>query len=91
MKLKKWEPHLFLLPSYIVLIVFMGYPLVNCVRLSFLNYQLTRPNAISFAGFGNYTRIFAEPIFKMVLANTAKYVIFSVGFQFLLGFILDTF
>ena len=88
MKMKKWEPHLFLLPSYIVLIVFMGYPLVNCVRLSFMNYQLTRPNAMGFAGFGNYVKIFNEPIFGMILGNTIKYVVCAVLLQFLLGFTL---
>ena len=88
MKMKKWEPHLFLLPSYIVLIVFMGYPLVNCVRLSFMNYQLTRPNAMGFSGLANYAKIFNEPIFGMILSNTIKYVALSVLFQFLLGFTL---
>ena len=89
MKMRKWEPHLFLLPSYIVLIVFMGYPLVNCVRLSFLNYQLTRPSEMGvFIGFGNYVKVFGDSVFRMALGNTVKYVVFSVGFQFLLGFIL---
>jgi multiple sugar transport system permease protein len=88
MKLRKLEPHLFLLPSYIVLIAFMGYPLVNCVRISFLHYQLTRPNDIAFAAFANYAKIFAQPEFPMILGNTVKYVALSVALQFALGFML---
>jgi multiple sugar transport system permease protein len=88
MKLRKLEPHLFLLPSYIVLILFMGYPLVNCIRISFLDYKLTRPNDIEFAAFANYFKIFSQPEFSMILANTVKYVVASVLLQFVLGFVL---
>ena len=40
--LKKLEPHLFMTPGYLILLVFMGYPLLNCIRLAFSNYKVTR-------------------------------------------------
>lgn len=77
-----------MLPSYIVLALFMGYPLINCVRLAFSNYKLTQLDHISFAGLSNFRRVFTDPEIKMIAANTVKFVAITLILQLLLGFIL---
>lgn len=85
---RKLEPHVFMLPSYIVLFGFMGYPLINCIRLAFLNYKITKLDDVSFAGLNNFKEIFADPDLLMILGNTLKFVVITVALQFILGLIL---
>lgn len=90
MALKKryFEPHAFMFPSYLVLFGFMGYPLINCIRLAFTNYKITRLSDVSFAGLNNFKDIFADPDLWMILGNSVKFVFFTVLLQFVLGLIL---
>ena len=85
---KKLEPHLFMLPAYIVLLTCMGYPLINTLRLAFSNYKLTAKNKISFAGFDNFSKIFNDPQIGMIAMNTLKFVVITLLLQLTLGFIL---
>lgn len=85
---KKLEPHVFMTPSYIVLLIFMGYPLLNCIRLAFSNYKVTQLDNVTFAGFDNFKRIFADPKIGMIALNTLKFVIITLILQLVLGFIL---
>lgn len=87
-KRKKLEPHIFMIPSYIILLVFLGYPLLNCLRLAFSNYKITQPDDISFAGFGNFIKIFQDPEIVMISLNTLKFVAITLSLQLILGFIL---
>lgn len=75
-------------PSYIVLLIFMGYPLLNCIRLAFSNYKVTQLDNVTFAGFDNFKRIFADPKIGMIALNTLKFVIITLILQLVLGFIL---
>lgn len=85
---RKLEPHLFMIPSYLVLLVFMGYPLLNCIRLAFSNYKITQLDNVTFAGLENFKRIFADSQIGMIAANTIKFVIITLLCQLVLGFIL---
>lgn len=85
---RKLEPHLFMIPSYLVLLAFMGYPLINCIRLAFSNYKITQLDNVTFAGLGNFKRIFADPQIGMIAANTIKFVLITLLCQLVLGFIL---
>lgn len=87
-KRKKLEPHIFMIPSYLILLVFLGYPLLNCLRLAFSNYKITQPNNISFAGFGNFIKIFQDPEIVMISFNTIKFVVITLCLQLVLGFVL---
>ena len=86
--IKRLEPHIFLLPSYIIMIFLMGYPLLNCIRLAFTNYRVTQMDNVSFAGLSNFKRIFEDRVIGMITTNTLKFVFFSVLFQLILGLIL---
>ncbi|MCI5993339.1 MAG: sugar ABC transporter permease [Clostridiales bacterium] len=85
---KTLEPHAFMTPSYIVLALFMGYPLLNCIRLAFSNYKLTQLNNVTFAGLDNFIRIFQDRDIVMIALNTVKFVAITLILQLILGFIL---
>lgn len=87
-KNKKLEPHIFMTPSYLILLVFLGYPLLNCIRLAFSNYKITQLNNVTFAGFDNFLKIFQDKEIAMISLNTFKFVIFTLALQLVLGFIL---
>ena len=82
------KPYLLLLPALLLVIGFMGYPLLYSIRVSFLNYNLMTPNDIKFIGFDNYKKLFADSEVKYVLLNSIKWVVIVVLSQFILGFIL---
>lgn len=85
---KQLEPHVFMSPSYIVILIFMGYPLINCVRLAFSNYKVTQLDNVTFAGFANFKRIFTDPQIGMIALNTVLFVVVTLLCQLVLGFIL---
>ena len=88
-KLKKqMEPHFFMTPSYIVILIFMGYPLLNCIRLAFSNYKVTELDNITFAGLANFKRIFTDPQIGMIAMNTVLFVVVTLLCQLVFGFIL---
>lgn len=87
-KQKVFEPHIFMTPSYIVLIIFMGYPLLNCFRLAFSNYKITNLDNVTFAGLGNFIEIFKTQEIQMITWNTVKFVIITLVCQLVLGMIL---
>ncbi|MHB8063805.1 MAG: carbohydrate ABC transporter permease [Ruminiclostridium sp.] len=86
--LSKAEPYLLLFPALFFIIAFMGYPLVESIKISFSNYNLTQPNDIYFNGLTNYIKLFEDKELKKVLWNTLMWVFYVVGAQFILGFAL---
>ena len=85
---KTLEPYLFMAPSYIVLALFMGYPLVNCVRLAFSNYKLTALDSVTFAGWNNFRRIFQDSELGSIAFNTLKFVLITLALQLFFGMAL---
>lgn len=73
----KTAPYLFLLPAFIVLIIFFFIPFFQTIFLSFQNYSsnIYNPN---FSGFENYIQILHNPIFYKVMWNTIIYLIVAV-------------
>ena len=56
---KNWDWCFYLLPALVVYTLFMAYPLLNSLRLSFFTgsgFELSR-----FIGFDNYIRLFKDP------------------------------
>lgn len=85
---KGWEPYLLLAPALLLVVGLMGYPMVESLRISFLNYNLTTPGDIWFIGFGNYAKVFTDPEIPKILLNSVKWVFSVVLTQFFIGFVL---
>ena len=76
LKLKKNLPGYFLMaPAVIAVLALSVYPLFRGIYLSFLNYNLVRPNDPAFntlAGLQNYINIFKDKVFLQSIGNTVK-------------------
>ncbi len=84
------EPAAFLTPFFIGLLIFVAYPFINVIILSFKeNYNVITSE---FTGFGlnNYAQILADPNFHNGLRNTGLYVIFVVPIATLLSLMIAT-
>jgi len=86
-KSEKWLPYIFLLPTLIVLLSLVIYPLFFSLRISFSNFSLgmTLEN-ISFVGFKNFAHLFKDSYFLNGLKLTVFYIIGTSFTAFILGF-----
>jgi ABC-type sugar transport system permease subunit len=88
---KRWQnPRsglLFLLPSAVILVVFVGYPIVQSAWMSLHDWsylQSTQP----FVGFQNYIDLTKDPRFWNALGNTAVFSVVTVPLQIVIGMLL---
>jgi multiple sugar transport system permease protein len=82
---KHWADYLYVLPSLLVMLLVIGYPLVYTVWLSF-HATPPRTGDWVFNGVANYQQILSDPRFWRTTANTFYWTIGSTLFAFLLGF-----
>ena len=83
----KWEPYLWLLPSLILMGIFLVYPIMIVFKLSFS--EISRSGVVGgFNGLKNYITAVTAPEFGSVMVNTAIWVVSVVGISTLLGFIV---
>lgn len=68
--------YLFVSPWLIGYILFIAFPVVYSLVISF--YRYTLPFTINFIGFSNYKKIFYDPLFHIALYNTAYYTLLAV-------------
>jgi len=81
---------LFVLPAFIYMLVFVGYPIIRNIILSFQDVtaaNLVRGDKI-FVGFSNYIEIFKDAVFRKSLANTLVFTVGCLVIQFIIGFAL---
>jgi len=76
-----------IMPSALVLMGTIGYPLISAVRLSFQRYLLTDPAGQGFIGFLNFQRLlFEDRTFWISFLRTMQYSLGVVSLSFLAGF-----
>jgi multiple sugar transport system permease protein len=76
------------LPSIIVILALVGYPILNSVWLSLHRYNLKRPRIFAFVGLQNYADIASSPEFASALWVTAIFTLFAVMIIVLLGLVV---
>jgi multiple sugar transport system permease protein len=76
--IKKQIPgYFFVLPGFLFIFIYMIYPLLNSLYLSFTAYNFAFDDKPVFIGFGNYIKMFSDSYFIDALRNT---MVFSVMF-----------
>jgi multiple sugar transport system permease protein len=90
---RQWAAWGFIAPVVVYLVLFYAYPLYRNVDLSIRSYTVTSfvSGNAPYAGFANYTKVFANPTFAPALLNTAIFVFVSIAFQFAIGLALAVF
>ncbi len=84
---QKIEPYIWILPSVILMAVFIIVPIFFVFRMSLS--EISKAGLIKgFAGLGNFQKVMKGSTFGIVLKNTIVWTIAVVGLSTLLGFIL---
>ena len=84
---RKVEPYIWILPSIILMAVFILIPIIFVFRMALSD--VSKAGIIrGFAGFENFIKVMKNPAFNMVLKNTIVWTIAVVVLSTLLGFIL---
>ena len=85
--LNKAEPYLWILPSVLLMAVFIVIPIGFVFRMSFS--QITKSGIIKgFIGFTNFSKVLKSAKFALVLKNTVVWTVAVVVLSTVLGFIL---
>ena len=74
---------LFILPALIGFLVFMVWPTLRGIYLSFTKFNLLTPP--KFNGLDNYVRMVQDPVFWNALKVTIYYVVVNIGVQTVLA------
>ena len=82
------RPYLFLLPAVAVLAIFMFYPLIYTIYLSFFDWNMVKP-VKEFVGLANYINMFHDPNIKKILLNTFLYIFLLLLFNFVAPYIFS--
>ncbi len=81
----------YLLPTLLILGIFFVWPIVLSFYYSMTDMTLSGSKSVNFnfVGFDNFTRLFADPLFRTSFVNTLIFLIFSaiIG-QLVFGFII---
>ena len=74
--LKKVEPYLYLIPCLLGFLIFMFYPFIKTI---FLSFNITNANgeAVEFVGFDNFKELFLSPDFISSIVVTFKFVLIT--------------
>lgn len=78
--------YLFILPTYIGFIIFILYPLIESMRISFQEFSLLRGS--TYVGLDNYVQMFADARLRISYINTIIFTLFAVFFNAGIGLIL---
>src|SRR3954471_2695431 len=77
-----------LAPMLLVLVLVVGYPLLDSFWLSLHRANLANPEqGQPFIWLGNYIRAFTQPDFWAAIGRTLYFTIVSVGLELLLGLV----
>ena len=83
----KWEPYVWLLPSILLMAIFVVFPIAIVFRIAFS--EVSRAGIIGgFTGFDNFVQAIQNPVFPTVMGNTIIWVLSVVGLSTLLGFVI---
>lgn len=85
---EKLTPHLLILPSILAFALFMFWPLIRTVYLSFFSWNMVKPTK-TFVGLSNYIEIFNDPLTYKIMGNTFLYIIILLLINFVAPYILS--
>ncbi len=83
---RNWLGFWFMLPAMLFLLLFLAYPLVLGIYMSFTDIRLGRPG--EFIGFENYIWLWDDPVFWLSVFNTVLYTVVASIFKFAIGLYL---
>ncbi|MEN6594062.1 MAG: sugar ABC transporter permease [Clostridiaceae bacterium] len=86
MRKRKIAGYLYTIPSLIIFIGFVVYPLIFGLKTSLYDWDwVAGTDKISFIGLANYLQVFQDSYFWNALGNTLTFALLSLLLEFLLG------
>ena len=83
----KWEPYVWLLPSIVLMGVFVMFPIAIVFKIAFS--EVSRTGVVGgFNGIRNFVDAVSAPVFPTVVRNTVVWVVSVVGLSTLIGFVI---
>ena len=86
MKNNKLLPYVLVSPYIIHLLVFVAFPAVFSLYLTFNKWNIISP--MEFIGFGNFMRVFQDGLFFTAIYNTLKFLIVHIPLQIIVALLL---
>lgn len=85
---RNWGRYWFVAPALLFMLVTMVYPIIDNVRMSIydVNVSTFLSNTAPFVGLDNYIRVITDPAFQKAAVTTVIFTIGSLFFQFVIGF-----
>ncbi|GAC1359537.1 MAG: sugar ABC transporter permease [Ktedonobacteraceae bacterium] len=78
-------PYFLVAPTIIIIALVAVYPIIDSIRLSFLNNPLI-PTGSTFVGLKNYIQVLGDPAFRSSFGLTVVFSVISVVLETLVGF-----
>lgn len=79
-------PIALLLPSIVIIVLVVGFPMLYSLYLSFTNFNLMSPGNIEFIGLRNYVNLLShDPLFWKAFLRTVLFIGLAVNIEFLIG------
>ena len=86
--MKKYLYTLLLLPTIIIFAIFIIWPLLQTIYLSFFDWNMIRPTR-NFVGLANYVAVFTDSTTQRVFLNSLSYITLLLALNFVLPYILS--
>lgn len=84
---KNRTAYLFILPLIVTIVVFLLYPVLRALVMSFQDWYMPKGSATHpFVGLDNYDRFVSDEYFLNSLKITVIYIVVTVLFRYVLGF-----
>ena len=82
-------PYIFIAPAFLLIVIFLFYPVFNVFYYSMQRHNPTRPWADGFIGFDNFVRIFTnDRLFRSSLVVSLQWVLAQISLQLALGMVV---
>ena len=78
--------YLFILPTYVGFTIFILWPLIESMRISFLDFSILRDS--TYIGLDNYVQMLGDSRLRVVYGNTIIFTLFAVFFNAGIGLVL---
>jgi ABC-type sugar transport system permease subunit len=76
---------LFVVPFLVTAVVFIGYPVVQAIRMAFYSINPLRPGQDTFVGLENFYYLFDDPLFWDSFLQATIWTLSSIFFQTIIG------
>lgn len=86
---KRWLPYLLVSPYLLHLLLFVGFPVIFSVVLTFHHWNIIAP--MQFAGLANYYHLLHDRLFWKALANTFSFLLIHIPLQVVVALALAYF